>query len=763
MLWLRHPVSLLLIACLALLGVLRSYSPPAPVDAGVPDVEFSAYRAEPILRDLLQDGVPHVAGSAANARVRDRIVKYLRAFGYQPEIQSRFHCNVDYGTCSPIDNIIAVKLGAVGKHAILLTAHYDSGWAGPGAADDGAGVAAILEIARMSADFPAFDNDVIFLFSDSEENGLIGADAFARHHPLFPKVRAVLNLEARGVTGPSAMFETGQGNRGVIRMLSNSVPRPVANSLVYELYQRMPNDTDYSVYRQRGIMGLNFAFAEGVALYHSMLDDPDHLDLGSLQHHGENAWGMLTALGERDLTTINKSEDAGYVDWAGLKLTHYPLSIAGGLALFLGVWVMLAIGLAFRKEFRYRQLRWGLLAVPLLVVAIIGIGYLLSWPLGQVTETHPLEHPYPWLGRLTLFLAIGLVGYVTLKLFSGKVSACAWMIIAWALVFLLALVLASRLPGASYIALIPLAGFALGSAVDLFRKKSPAPLLVASVTGFAAAAYISLYHSFLFELIANFDRSWLRVAPLALAAVVAMPMLLAFAKGRELSWRPARWLLGAIVLASFAHLLMPGFTAERPRDMSLMYREVEGSEQAWLVLESVYRQPDRDYARGHEFELQDIEDERLGHSERPVRAVTPLGLAGVEVVGNSSEATDTGWLRRLEIELPPPGRFLQLTLPAEAGLLHAAVNGEPALDAGSATGKGRKSPTLRVVNPGAGTLVIHLLLSSPDAFEAALVTWHDLPGVLTAPFLGNWPEDARPAMLGPRAEKVQLLHFEAAD
>ena len=179
MLRLRHPISLLLICALVLLGVLRSYSTPAPLDAGAPDVVFSADRAEAILRELLPEKLPHVAGSPYNSVIRNRVVAQLEASGYAPEIQSRFHCNPLYGTCSPVDNIIAVKPGAVGKHAVLLTAHYDSGWAGPGAADDGAAVAAILEIARMAADFPPFDNDVIFLFSDSEENGLIGADAFA--------------------------------------------------------------------------------------------------------------------------------------------------------------------------------------------------------------------------------------------------------------------------------------------------------------------------------------------------------------------------------------------------------------------------------------------------------------------------------------------------------------------------------------------------------------------------------------------------------
>ena len=51
MLRLRHPISLLLICALVLLGVLRSYSTPAPLDAGAPDVVFSADRAEAILRE----------------------------------------------------------------------------------------------------------------------------------------------------------------------------------------------------------------------------------------------------------------------------------------------------------------------------------------------------------------------------------------------------------------------------------------------------------------------------------------------------------------------------------------------------------------------------------------------------------------------------------------------------------------------------------------------------------------------------------------
>ena len=759
MLRLRHPLSLLAISVLVLLGVLRSYSSPAPIDAAAPDVVFSAIRAEAILRDLLREKRPHVVGSPANALVRDRIVAEFEAAGYAPELQSRFHCNPVFGGCAPVQNIIATKPGLSGKHAVLLTAHYDSVWAGPGAADDGAGTAAVLEIARMAADFPPFENDVIFLISDAEESGLVGAHAFAEHHPLFRKVKAVINLEARGVTGPSAMFETGTGNRSVIRMLSKGVERPVGTSLVYEMYRRMPNDTDYSVYKQQGVLGLNFAFAQGVALYHSVLDDPDHLDLGSLQHHGDNAWGMLKALGERNLNTIYHREDAGYIDLFATRLIHYPVSISGGLALFLGVWVMLAIGLAFRREFRYRQLRWGLLAIPLMLVALVIGGYLLSWPLGRWPELHPLEHPSPWVGRLTLFLMLGLVCYATLKLFSGRVSACAWMILAWALVFLLGLVLASRLPAAVHIAVLPQFMFALGSLVDLVRKKSPAPLLVASVLGFGAAAFVSFYHFLMLDVVMNFDRAHIKVLPLWLMALTAMPMLLAFVKNRDLTWQPARWLLVAVLSGCLVHLFLPGFTPDRPRDMTLMYRETEGEEQGHIVLESIHRRPNMHYARSHDFRLMELNDGRLGTVTRPARAVAALQLPGATVNNQEIIRTGDGWRRRLQLELPPGTPLVQLTLPGAAGLQKAWINGVLALDTSLETKHRGPRHAVRVIHPPSGALDIEISTTAGAALSAAVLTWHELPGLLTAPFMGNWPDAAQPAQLGPRAEKVQQLRL----
>lgn len=755
MLKLRHPVALLVIALLVMFGVMRSFNPPSPVGADSADVVFSAIRAEAILRDLLQENEPHVAGSLLNAEVRDRVLAHFKAAAYQPEIQSRFQCNPVFGSCSPIENIIAVKAGSEGQDAVLVTAHYDSGWAGPGAADDGAGVAAILEIARMAADYPPFKNDIIFLLTDSEENGLIGARAFADHHPLFKKVKAVINLEARGVTGSSSMFETGEGNRSIIRLYAKNIERPSANSLVYEIYKRMPNDTDYSVYKGEGVMGLNFAFAEGVALYHSVRDDPDHLDLGSMQHHGDNTWSMVNALGDRNLSRIASKENAGFIDVFSKWIIHYPVSITGGLALFLGVWVMLAIYAAFRKEFRYRQLRWGLVAIPFLFLATLLAAYLMSWPLGHWPDLHPLEHPYPWVGRLALLLLLALVLYTTLKLFSGRVSACAWMVMAWFLVFVLGMVMTNKMPTAAHIALVPLAAFALGSVLDIFRRKSRAPLLVSSVAGFAAAAFISWYHFFLLGAVMNFDRSWVLIAPLLLMLLVAMPMLLAWASRRDLDWWPAKWLLVALLAVCTLQYFTPGFSAERPRDMNLMYSEAEGSDKAYLVLESLFRTPDRHYAKKHLFETARINSGRLGTVERPVREVEPLGLPGVSLEQTGAVTEDGKWRWELAMQLPQESPYLLLTFPLESGLSKVWVDGELALDTSLKTKRARSSYQVKLVNPSEQSIRIELLTDRAATFSLAAVTWHELPPLLVAPFMGNWPDDAQPYLYGPRAEKIQ--------
>jgi len=274
---------------------LIAYRPAAPLGPEASPTVFSAYRATAILRDLVGDGIPHPIGSPANTRVREAIVRKLSALGYSTELQSGFVCN-DAGVCGSPVNIVAKLRDTDSGAAVLLSAHYDSVPAGPGASDDGTGVAAVLEIARILAARPAPLHPVVLLLTDGEEAGLLGALLFVRDHPLSKRVSAAVNLDARGTSGPSLMFETGSANAWLMHLYASAIARPMTNSLYYVVYKQLENDTDFTVFKTAGYQGFNFAFIGHVGRYHTPLDSVAHADSASLQHQGDNALAALTAL-----------------------------------------------------------------------------------------------------------------------------------------------------------------------------------------------------------------------------------------------------------------------------------------------------------------------------------------------------------------------------------------------------------------------------------------------------------------------------------
>ena len=90
----------------------------------------------------------------------------------------------------------------------MFVAHYDSVPSGPGAGDDAASVAAILETIRaLKAGATPLRNDLIVLFTDGEELGLLGAKGFVETYPALRDIKVTLNFDMRGDYGPSVMFQ----------------------------------------------------------------------------------------------------------------------------------------------------------------------------------------------------------------------------------------------------------------------------------------------------------------------------------------------------------------------------------------------------------------------------------------------------------------------------------------------------------------------------------------------------------------------------
>ena len=203
----------------------------------------------------------HPPGSPAHSSVREYLLGQLRALGHEPTVQTATSATGGgiAVTAATVRNILARIPGTEpGGPAVLVTAHYDGRGIALGAGDDASGVVAILESVRALGAGPGLRNDLIVLITDAEELGLLGARAFVNEHPWMNDVALVVAIEMRGGGGPSFMFETGADNGWVIAALGESSPGPVANSVAYEIYRRMPNDTDFTPFKEAGRQGLNF-------------------------------------------------------------------------------------------------------------------------------------------------------------------------------------------------------------------------------------------------------------------------------------------------------------------------------------------------------------------------------------------------------------------------------------------------------------------------------------------------------------------------
>jgi hypothetical protein len=214
-------------------------------------------------------------------------------------------------------NVIGILPGSDRtKPALLLMAHHDSVWASPGAADDAAGVAAALEIVRALKVRGSRTRDVVLLFTDAEEIGLNGARTFFKPDAVARRIGAVINMEARGSGGRTAMFETGRGNGEWMELYRRNVARPSSNSLAVLIYEVMPNNTDFTIPKNIGIPGYNFAFIGRSGLYHSPMSTPQALEQGAMQDMGAQALGVASALAFSP-TLPARSADAVFGDVLG--------------------------------------------------------------------------------------------------------------------------------------------------------------------------------------------------------------------------------------------------------------------------------------------------------------------------------------------------------------------------------------------------------------------------------------------------------------
>jgi hypothetical protein len=512
--------------------------PPVPRPADAPSGAFSAERAFPVLEELVGDGLPHPNGSPQNDVVRERILTAFRRIGYRPEVQE---ATVERrGRPFTVRNVVARLAGdgaappGSDRSTVLLMSHYDSVPDGPGASDDGLSVAITLEVARLLRNDPPLRNNVLFLVTDAEEYGMLGARAFVAEHPRAAGIGVVVNLEARGTSGPSLMFETGTGTAWLAARMAGRLRHPATSSLMAAIYHLMPNDTDLTVFLQSGHTGYNFAFIGDDQNYHTPRDDLAHVDRRSFQHQGENALALVRSLAAADLSALPEAGEAVWFDFLGSFLVWWPLPLTlplGLLALALSAWLLLRLqrrgGLSLGRALA------GLGLALLLIGLSFGAARLFAvaarragWIVGSEASNPVAVVSGFWLAALLGILAgTWLIG----RWERGPGPAgLAWGIGAlWAL---LALVAVLFFPMGSYLLLVPALLAALtGLVASLTPPGDPAldtALHRAALATLFLAACLWLPYEFLFYQGLGLAPTWFTALRAALVSVLAAPLLL---------------------------------------------------------------------------------------------------------------------------------------------------------------------------------------------------------------------------------------------
>lgn len=123
------------------------------------------------------------------------------------------------------------------------------------ASDDKSSVAAMLETARALASGEPLRNDIVMIFTDGEEAGLLGASSFVAEHPGGAQGGVVLNWKATGNAGSSVLFETSSGNAELIKEFAASAPYPIGDSAMAALYQAGTQNTDFTAFAMPGLSG----------------------------------------------------------------------------------------------------------------------------------------------------------------------------------------------------------------------------------------------------------------------------------------------------------------------------------------------------------------------------------------------------------------------------------------------------------------------------------------------------------------------------
>jgi hypothetical protein len=464
-------VLLVVLAGLIVVG-LAHLRPPPVVSKDAPRSEFSAERAMDELGEIATES--RAIGTPGHDVARDYLIGRIEELGLMPEVQTvpvhvRFPGSPGF-SAGVVNNVVVRLRGEENTGAIVVNAHYDSGTTGPGASDCGSCVVTALESMRAMVNSPPLRNDVIFVFSDGEENGDLGAAAFVREHRWASDVRLAINYEAQGSGGPAILYATSEQDGWLVSEFLRVSPHVSAYSLIgaiSELYPAGQLECDLAEYMKGGVQGLGFVYTSDTVDYHTVRDNLARIDPRSVQQEGDYTVAFLRHFGNLDISDPPRWQNrVFFTAWPGHVL-HYPYGWVIPLAILITALGLALILFGMRRgklEPKPLAAATGALAVGALVimVATVFVWFAIK-RLNPVYDVVLIGHYQTRLYTAAfIMLDISMVAglhVLTRRWGTGHLSAAAfvvWLPLLW--------LLTVATPGLSYIATWPLL-FALGPLV----------------------------------------------------------------------------------------------------------------------------------------------------------------------------------------------------------------------------------------------------------------------------------------------------------
>lgn len=573
---------------------------PKVVEKSAPATEFSAARAMEDLRVLARES--RAIGTPGHLAAREYLVNRIEALGLEAEVQTtpvhvRFPDSPGF-SAGVVNNVVTRVRGTDSTGAIVVNAHYDSGTTGPGASDCGSCVVTALEAMRTVVNGPPLRNDVIFVFSDGEENGDLGASAFATQHRWASDVRLAINYEAQGSSGPAFLYATSEGDGWLVSEFFDVAPNLVAYSwigAITEIYPSGQLECDLAEYMKGGVQGLGFLYTGDTMDYHTVRDNVEQIDPGSIQQEGGYTVAFLRHFGGLDISELPRWDNRVFFNILPGVVADYPYGWVAPLSVALTLLGLLLIGVGFRRgELHLRPLALATGAVAVGGFVIVACSVLLWVAIKAINPVYDVILIGHYQARLYtaafILFNVSMVGvlHVAIRRWGPAHLIAAAFLVWLPFLWLMTLVL----PAMSYIATWPLL-FALLPLGWLAVTGRSTDWRYATVLAVAAAPGIVLLPGTLYQVVGLLNRfeGAMGLPLFGAVGVFVVPVLLlllphyellAGRRGEQRWVVPAALGLMTVLLIGWCNLTA-GFDAERPRPDHIAYSlDADADRASWL-------------------------------------------------------------------------------------------------------------------------------------------------------------------------------------